>query len=140
MKAYDLLAKASCNLRDYMGKKYKITDGAVIDINGKEYQEFRLDSECDICVEKCLKGYVSSITEVEEIPQAIPFMEAVKAYSEGKTIKCEIEVCDSKQVCTYNPKYNENHNYGHEFKTKIGTPVTTEEILRGVWFAEDSHE
>ena len=126
MKAYDLLAKASCNLRDYAGEKYKVTKGAVIDKVGKEYSEFKINSEGGICVDEYLRGYISEWTEIQKIQQPIPFMEAVEAYSEGKTIRCEI-------------------NGGYKGFSPCGlkhanATFLANDILEGLWFVEDSNE
>lgn len=137
MKAYDLLTKASFNLSDYTGKKYKVTKGAVIDKAGREYQEFKLNSERDVCVDEYLRGYISGFTEVEEISQEVSFLEAVKAYNEGKTIRCEIKnSCIPARI--YKPKYpGSNVN---PMIDVIGTAVNTKEILEGLWYLEDSNE
>jgi hypothetical protein len=79
----------------------------------------------------------------ELIQQPVDFLTAVKAYSEGKTIRCEIgnnepsfysrEVAIS--VLTGKKIYGstcliDNH----------GGTITTEEILEGTWYVEDSYE
>jgi hypothetical protein len=69
----------------------------------------------------------------ELIQQPIPFMEAVKAYSEGKTIRCEL---DGMRTQTYvwgtdSGFKNIRNNYG---------AVAAEEILNGKWYVEDSNE
>mgnify|MGYP006910608483 CR=1 FL=1 len=101
----------------------------------KGIQVTTLDGKCDVCYR------VNDTWEL--IQQPIPFMEAVKAYSEGKTIRCEIgnnepsfysrEVAIS--VLTGKKIYGstcliDNH----------GGTITTEEILEGTWYVEDSNE
>jgi hypothetical protein len=81
-------------------------------------------------------------TKWELIQQPIPFMEAVKAYSEGKPVDCEI--CG--KVWHYNPNSipkDSSLGYHLVVTNKCGTSpsITTEEILRGKWtIAEDSNE
>jgi hypothetical protein len=132
MKAYDLLAKASCNLRDYKGKKYKVTKGAVIDKLGKEYSCFTLSPEGEICIDEFSRGYISGQTEIDEIQQPIPFMEAVKAYSEGKTIRVELGEGKNK-TNTYKDGYS-----GGFFKDRNGYAPLNIEILEGRWYVEES--
>jgi hypothetical protein len=88
------------------------------------------------------EGNVQIDTEWELIQQSIPFMEAVKAYSEGKPVDCEI--CG--KVWHYNPNSipkDSSLGYHLVVTNKCGTSpsITTEEILRGKWtIAEDSNE
>ena len=69
-------------------------------------------------------------SEWELVQQPIPFMEAVKAYSEGKTIRCESD-CGSWQY---------KKEFSDEIKDTKHTAISTHEILEGTWYVEDSHE
>ena len=68
------------------------------------------------------------------IQQPIPFMEAAKAYSEGKTIRCERK--DIKEDSIYEFKGISNSPMTDE----TGNPVSCVEILEGRWYVEDSNE
>jgi hypothetical protein len=70
-------------------------------------------------------------TEWELIQQPVEFMEAVKAYSEGKTIRCEIG--EETRIYDYKVGYGMTNirNYA----------ITVGEILNGKWFiSEDTNE
>jgi hypothetical protein len=69
---------------------------------------------------------------IRESPQPVPFMGAVKAYSEGKTIRCESE-CGVW-------RYKKETGTGHMWD--IGKPdsvITSTEILEGRWYVEDNN-
>lgn len=71
----------------------------------------------------------------ELIPQEIPFLEAVKAFSEGKTIRCEYN-CYSY---TYIPNENTKvvGDFGHLFLSTCGCRLTTRDVLEGRWYIID---
>jgi hypothetical protein len=64
----------------------------------------------------------------ELIQQPVSFMEAVKAYSEGKTIRCELD----GDTMVYAPKITNDEYY------VINACIR--EVLRGVWFVEVPNE
>jgi hypothetical protein len=68
--------------------------------------------------------------EWELIQQPITFMEAVKAYSEGKTIRCEIG--EEARVYDYKVGYGMT-NIDHY-------AITVGEILNGKWYVEVPNE
>jgi hypothetical protein len=90
------------------------------------------------------KGWADCVTlsdEWELIQQPIPFMEAVKAYSEGKTIRCEIK----DLTYTYEPV--EEVEVGNKLDgymlAEVGNEneaVSTDEILNGKWYMGNRNE
>jgi hypothetical protein len=66
------------------------------------------------------------------VQEPVPFMEAVKAYAEGKTIRCEID----DNIAKYYPT-SKLGSLGYFLKTRLGYAVTTGEILNGKWYIED---
>jgi len=58
-------------------------------------------------------------------PRPVPFLEAVKAYSEGKTVKCE-----------YSSVIHRYKQEGNGFVDENGEAITSYEILNGTWTAE----
>lgn len=75
--------------------------------------------------------------EWELIQQPISFMEAVKAYSEGKTIKCEANGC--KYI--FNAKRHRSvTGQGIWLRSDTDVIPSTEMILNGTWYVEESNE
>lgn len=80
-----------------------------------------------------IKAYVNSLTELEEIPpepKPVPFMEAVKAYSEGKTVKC------SMGNHTYTPHVVSGES-SSAFSDECHLAPSAQEILHGKWYIID---
>jgi hypothetical protein len=73
--------------------------------------------------------------EWELIQQSVDFLTAVKAYSEGKTIRCELDQNSLK----YNPlNAKENVVYGKPLVTNLfGSSIGCKEILEGRWYIEE---
>jgi hypothetical protein len=85
----------------------------------------------------CLNAEIFTDTEWELIkpePVLVPFMEAVKAYSEGKTIGCK----DGKHNWEYEPS-----EFSPKFSvlndTKDGV-ISAHEILNGQWYIIEGEE
>jgi hypothetical protein len=72
--------------------------------------------------------------EWELIQQPVPFMEAVKAYSEGKTIRCECNCFTAPVVCIYTIRGGN----GAMFEDENNHVLTTGEILHGKWYIEEA--
>ena len=72
--------------------------------------------------------------EWELIQQPIPFMEAVKAYSEGKTIRCERRNMSFK----FDPRGNISKL--NIFETDNGAILSCIDVIEGTWYVEDSNE
>jgi hypothetical protein len=71
-------------------------------------------------------------TEWELVQQPVPFMEAVKAYSEGKTIRCE----RPHSIFTFTTCVGDALNF-----FKSGNHILNcADVLEGTWYVEDSHE
>lgn len=62
------------------------------------------------------------------IQQPVSFVEAIKAYSTGKNIRCEYE----GNSCFYNT--------GITLVDSKGRPILTREILGGKWYIEESED
>ena len=120
MKAYDVMKLAAENPQKYEGKRYKVRD-TLIDRHGREYETAIFKSgDLRVCGDNLLFAHVNSKTELEEIPQPVPFLEAVKA--KGKD--------GGRIICNYKGVTKE---YGGVAFTTIdyGEPVTFDEILHG---------
>jgi hypothetical protein len=127
MKAYELMKLAKENQAKYQGKKYKVTNGIAIDGRGKEYKEVIISTHGELTA-SIFKMYVTDITEVEEIQQPIPFIEAVQAYAEGKTIRCETK---ESGIAVYIPTCLGNVS---QLKDRCGGTLNPYEILEGKWY------
>lgn len=133
IKVYEVMKLAAENPQEYEGKRYKVVNGSPLE-NGSQ-----IFYECVICKgsfkspSKSLYLAAFNDAQLEEIPQPVSFMEAVKAYSEGKTVKCHIE------GTTYLYDYFSKSN-AYEFNFFIGGDghvVACREILRGTWYIKD---
>jgi len=142
-KAYDLMKAAAENPKECEGRRYKVLSYAV-DSNGRKITELKINEEGEFVSNDGWQVYIKNDTILEEIPpepepKPVPFMEAVKAYSEGKTIRCEVVPSVTNQVYEYEPFGNGIELHGYKLATYkgSGTPVTTKEILEGKWFIEE---
>jgi hypothetical protein len=129
MKAYELMKLAKENQAKYQGKKYKVTNGIAIDSRGKEYKEVIISTHGELTA-SIFKMYVTDITEVEEIQQPIPFLEAVQAYREGKTIISETDGIGTEI-------YKMKRSDSQPIESIDGAGITVCEILEGKWFIEE---
>ncbi|MFW9972668.1 MAG: hypothetical protein ACFFDF_20955 [Candidatus Odinarchaeota archaeon] len=86
MKAYELINLVQKDLDSYKGKKYKVTDGCLINRNGIKYYEFIINLD-GAFINQNYRLYFSDQTEIEEIQQPVTWHEAEKAALDGKKIK-----------------------------------------------------
>lgn len=126
MFAYELMRLAAENPEKYEGKKYKVVSGSFL---------FKLDKRTKSCLVKNGKmrseeGYIISIlpdTCLEEILQEVDFITAVKAFQEGKNIKCVRTESGTVTKYIYSPK-----NY--DLSDTDGRSINPDEILTGKWY------
>lgn len=133
MKAYELMKLAAEDPDKYSGKKYRVTNACVIHLSDiKLHYEVAVNEMGRLIIPQANDdwAYVNSHTELQEIPQPVSFMEAVKAYKEGKTIRSD-GVCAFAHI--YDPKVNCGKGLLDE--RKIGVDPT--EILERDWYILD---
>jgi hypothetical protein len=76
----------------------------------------------------------------ELIQQSVDFLTAVKAYSEGKTIRCEFIGYNGKKYTAIYDDKKENSKYNQLVDNNsdiVSDPVCCEEILNGTWYVEE---
>jgi hypothetical protein len=72
--------------------------------------------------------------EWELIQQPVDFLTAVKAYSEGKTIRCELK----GEITVYRPSFKSlKQRLMFELKGGHTRTVDADEILNGTWYIEE---
>jgi hypothetical protein len=112
--------------------RFKDGDGAILQADNRLYLKRVHPTKPDYASFNGIDGNVRTSDTWELIQQPIPFIEAVKAYSEGKTIRCESE-CGIW-------RYKKETGTGHMWD--IGKPdsvITSTEILEGRWYVEDNN-
>ena len=124
--AYELMKLAAEDPEPYKGKKYKVAKGNCMNGHGNKPMAVLVRPSGILADESTYQIYVTSETILEEIkpaPQPAPFTEAVKAYNEGKTIRCEI-----------NGFYKTFSPYGRK-----NTPIRLfyDEIQHGTWYIKE---
>jgi hypothetical protein len=131
LKAYDVMKAAAENPGEYEGKRYRVVSACVVEPSEcQKLYEIKIRSGHLICGEVGNWAYINSHTELEPIPpepQPVSFMEAVKAYSEGKTIRCGGTKYVSKTGLASGFGSSSSNN---------GTYLNCREILQGEWFIE----
>jgi hypothetical protein len=131
INACDMMLESRKNSDKFRSKKYKVVSGAVITFTNKSVKTVKVaNGELFSDEAKSLILYISNNTELEEVETAVPFLEAVKAYSKGKTIRCEIG--EEARVYDYKVGYGMT-NIDHY-------AITVGEILNGKWYVEESNE
>ena len=125
MKAYELMKLTVENPQKYSGKKYEVTYGAY-DCEGNTITELYIGTDGDFRSKRNgFRVFIGYDTEVKEIPKPVTFMEAVKAYAEGKTIYSEDGIL--------------KHTYRFDscMRDECKSPVSAEEILNRKWFIKE---
>jgi hypothetical protein len=141
IKAYELMKLAADNPGKYEGKRYRVVDGSTLvagDVN-RLYGEFVVNTKDSSALfnspDKAFGLAIYANTILEEIlpeQKLVTFMEAVKAYSEGKTVKCHFEGTDRGEM-TYK---NKSHLCG-AMKDDSDIGISPKEIIDGIWTVED---
>lgn len=125
--ASELMELARKNPQEYEGKRYTVAEGSAMyncATAGKRYTECKIISG-DLYAND-LPMMIFSDTILEEIlpePKPVPFMEAVKAYSEGKIIRCKLDECES--------------TYQSNKPNDTFCQIESLEILNGTWHILD---
>jgi hypothetical protein len=131
--ASDLMTEARKNPEKYEGKRYKVIKGFLLDSEGVEHLEALITKHGNVIIPgQPWLAYVSPNTQLREIkpePKPVTFMEAVKAYENGKSIK----VKDGSRETTYNLSGDMAM-----FKGTNDTILTVSEILNGTWYIEET--
>lgn len=134
MYASELMEAARKDPEKYEGKRYK-AECALIDYKGNSYDTCQFNKDGKLCAPSntCDWAYINGNTTLEEIPpkpKPVTFMEAVKAYDEGKTIECKSSEFKKR---TYQP----GQYYPHEMLDKYADSITAKEIINGEWFIKE---
>jgi hypothetical protein len=131
MLACELMVNALKFPQKYEGRRYKVVKGArLITRDDELFSEFTVKGGL-FTNGGCHGLAVYCNTELEEIPQPVPFMEAVAAYGNGRTINCK---CNGI-THTYTPAYiRGNSKCGLCDENDVA--VSAAEILEGVWTIE----
>jgi hypothetical protein len=132
MKACKLMAEAIENPQKYEGKRYK-SEGAMRDGCGNMHKVVRIDCSKLMIGSSQLYAYITSDTELEEIPQSVTFMEAEKAHGEGKTVRVEYPDFNCpEQIIT--EKFRKEKGGGEWHSRGVGLSFYV--IRTGTWFIE----
>jgi hypothetical protein len=118
----------------YEGKRYKVVRGSARGYNGDESKEIKLCSSGQMST-GFLAAYISSDTELEEIPQPVTFMEAVKAAIEGKHPTIMLD--NIKHVMTADKSSYGEIGYWLKVKSENGiTYGISTGMIDGMWTVE----
>ena len=72
------------------------------------------------------------------VQESVSFMEAIKAYHEGKPVRCELEG-EINFKDRFKRSVGENSG-GYDVENIFGVAIGTREILEGKWFIEECEE
>jgi hypothetical protein len=143
MRAYELMAMVAKEPERYKDKIYKVINGfavwAVPNCEPIYFEKVYIKGRglCGVDESGYKTGSMVSVyddTEVMEIAQPVPFMEAVKAYKDGKTISCKIQ---DAQLTYARNQDRERCHYGYKLINTLDYAVNTDEILEGIWTIEE---
>jgi len=131
MYASQLMELARANPKEYEGKKYKVVSGsAMFTYNGQEFRECVVKSGMLLIPNSPHYGaLIYSDTQLELIPVSVPAMDAVEAYSKGKTVQCKI---GNYLDTTYSGGASLS-----DFRGTNGSYLTAKELTEGVWYILD---
>ena len=143
MRAYKLMKLATENPEKYIGKRYKVIDGNAKSFDVKQYRYVEFGEDyCEPGItlvgvenEKATNHVVSidtrtDLKEVKSEPKPVTFMEAIKAYWDGKTIHHKYNV--GSGVSEYIPQED-----GGRLIDESGIAITASEIMEGDWFIKE---
>ncbi len=133
IKAYELMKLAVENPGEYKRRKYKVVDGAYT-CEGNAVPELYIGTDGDFRSEysgyRVFIGYDTKLEEIPPEPKSVTFMEAAKAYSEGKTVVVE------HKGHKHFYKASETVFFEHAFEDEMGISPDVHEILHGIWTVE----
>lgn len=106
-------------------------------LNKKGYVLFKSPSERDQAFDGNIRP-IDQWTLIPPKPHPVQFMEAVKAYSEGKVAECELVGNETRY---YNPSNSIFRSLGGVYRQgmrdQFNDPVSAKEILCGKWFIKE---
>lgn len=122
----------------------KVADGGYFEcfVTANKYLRFSRYTQDGVLVDSTVprggvNGNILINSEWELVPQEVPFIEAVKAFSEGKTIRCKVG--EGVVNYTYTPDSLtkcKNISFGYSLGYDRNTAISTREILEGTWYID----
>jgi hypothetical protein len=110
--------------------KFMDVDGSILSLSRYGYLFRNHPEDKDGVGCNGIDGNIKPNTAWELIQQPVDFLTAVKAYAEGKTIRCE--------RCTTITKYNPNGEYTYDLNdTRTQRAICADEIINGRWYVEE---
>lgn len=105
-------------------------ENTILTLGAKEYINFIENG-----TGKRIGGNVSIDDEWTLIQEPVPFMEAIKAYDKGKTIKCVFGSYHGLSI--YKPQFAFGDYKFSDLRDENEGPITQTEILEGKWYIEE---
>jgi hypothetical protein len=113
------------------GQKYKNELNTVVMLKDNY---LIVDSKCLLLLDGNL-SMSAQWTLIPPEPKPVSFMDAVKAYAEGKTIRCKLKEDVTRFIA---PKHKSAFShFGYWIKGDGNTDISTGQILNGIWTVED---
>lgn len=122
MKTWEMIKEITEN-PDWKFKR--ISDGLII-----KAEQYFLNTKYELIWESGHEK-IALEDDWEKVKLPVPFIDAIEEYSEGNSIYCIID--NEKYI--YIPPKTGNKSFISIFESD-GTPITTDEILRGKWYVE----